>query len=120
VTAAWFWHAAPRILSSHDFKEIDMTAKLIVASILVPGLISALTDYVVQNTPTPKCAVVTKKPSAKSKTTGHCWAVDAAVAQGPSPTWRSFLRNYLPDIAAIDMFVVATAMLRVAGAIRPS
>jgi len=27
----------------------------------------------------------------------------------PSPTWRSFLRNHLTDIAAIDMFVVATA-----------
>ena len=27
----------------------------------------------------------------------------------PSPTWRSFLRNHLPDIAAIDMFVVTTA-----------
>jgi putative transposase len=27
----------------------------------------------------------------------------------PSPTWRSFLRNHLPDFAAIDMFVVATA-----------
>src|SRR5215467_8029481 len=27
----------------------------------------------------------------------------------PSPTWRSFLRNHLPDIAAIDMFVVVTA-----------
>jgi putative transposase len=27
----------------------------------------------------------------------------------PSPTWRSFLSNHLPDIAAIDMFVVATA-----------
>jgi putative transposase len=27
----------------------------------------------------------------------------------PSPTWRSFLRNHLPDIAAIDMFVIATA-----------
>src|SRR5262245_11666832 len=27
----------------------------------------------------------------------------------PSPTWRSFLRNHLPDIAAVDMFVVATA-----------
>ena len=27
----------------------------------------------------------------------------------PSPTWRSFVRNHLPDIAAIDMFVVATA-----------
>ena len=26
----------------------------------------------------------------------------------PSPTWRSFLRNHLPDIAAIDMFVIAT------------
>lgn len=24
----------------------------------------------------------------------------------PSPTWRSFLRNHLPEIAAIDMFVV--------------
>jgi hypothetical protein len=30
----------------------------------------------------------------------------------PSPTWRTFLRNYLPDIAAIDMFVVATATFR--------
>jgi putative transposase len=27
----------------------------------------------------------------------------------PSPTWRSFLHNHLSDIAAIDMFVVATA-----------
>jgi putative transposase len=27
----------------------------------------------------------------------------------PSPTWRSFLRNHLPDLAAVDMFVVATA-----------
>ena len=27
----------------------------------------------------------------------------------PSPTWRSFVRNHLPDIAAIDMFVVFTA-----------
>jgi putative transposase len=27
----------------------------------------------------------------------------------PSPTWRSFLHNHLPDLAAIDMFVVATA-----------
>ena len=26
-----------------------------------------------------------------------------------SPTWRSFLCNHLADIAAIDMFVVATA-----------
>jgi hypothetical protein len=30
----------------------------------------------------------------------------------PSPTWRTFLRNHLPDLAAIDMFVVATATLR--------
>src|SRR5258708_1588702 len=29
--------------------------------------------------------------------------------KAPSPTWRSFLRNHLLDIAAIDMFVVATA-----------
>jgi hypothetical protein len=27
----------------------------------------------------------------------------------PSSTWRSLMRNHLPDIAAIDMFVVATA-----------
>jgi hypothetical protein len=27
----------------------------------------------------------------------------------PSPSWRSFLRNHLPEIAAIDMFVVVTA-----------
>ncbi len=30
----------------------------------------------------------------------------------PSPTWRTFLRNHLPDIAAIDMFVVVTATFR--------
>jgi putative transposase len=30
----------------------------------------------------------------------------------PSPTWRSFLHNRLTDIAAIDMFVVATATFR--------
>jgi hypothetical protein len=30
----------------------------------------------------------------------------------PSPTCRSFLRNHLPDIAAIDMFVVVTATFR--------
>src|SRR6266487_3346104 len=30
----------------------------------------------------------------------------------PSPTWRSFLHNHLTDIAAIDMFVVATATFR--------
>jgi putative transposase len=27
----------------------------------------------------------------------------------PSPTWRSFLRNHMTDIAAVDMFVVFTA-----------
>jgi putative transposase len=27
----------------------------------------------------------------------------------PSPTWRSFLRNHMTDIAAAEMFVVATA-----------
>jgi hypothetical protein len=30
----------------------------------------------------------------------------------PSPTWWSFLRNHFPDLAAIDMFVVATASFR--------
>jgi putative transposase len=30
----------------------------------------------------------------------------------PSPTWRSFLQNHLPNIAAIDMFVVVTATFR--------
>jgi putative transposase len=30
----------------------------------------------------------------------------------PSPTWRSFLRNHLPEIVAIDMFVVATVTFR--------
>src|SRR5262245_52261211 len=29
-----------------------------------------------------------------------------------SPTWRTFLRNHMPDIAAIDMFVVVTATFR--------
>ena len=27
----------------------------------------------------------------------------------PSPTWRNFLRNHMTEIAAVDMFVVATA-----------
>jgi hypothetical protein len=31
----------------------------------------------------------------------------------PSPTWRSFLRNHLPDTAAIDMFVVVTATFQI-------
>jgi hypothetical protein len=31
----------------------------------------------------------------------------------PSPTWRSFLQNHAPDIAAIDMFVVATVTFRI-------
>src|ERR1700689_3284063 len=30
----------------------------------------------------------------------------------PSPTWRSFLRNQATGIAAIDMFVVASASFR--------
>jgi hypothetical protein len=30
----------------------------------------------------------------------------------PSPTWRSFLRNHMADIVAVDMFVVATATFR--------
>jgi putative transposase len=29
-----------------------------------------------------------------------------------SPSWRSFLHNHLTDIAAIDMFVIATATFR--------
>lgn len=31
----------------------------------------------------------------------------------PSPTWRSFLQNHATDIAATDMFVVATATFRI-------
>ncbi len=31
----------------------------------------------------------------------------------PSPTWRSFLRNHTRDMAAVDMFVVATATFRI-------
>ena len=31
---------------------------------------------------------------------------------GPSPTWRSFLRNQADGIAAIDMFIVASASFR--------
>src|ERR1700745_3139440 len=30
----------------------------------------------------------------------------------PSPTWRSFLRNHMTGIVAVDMFVVATATFR--------
>src|SRR5258708_11128252 len=32
--------------------------------------------------------------------------------RAPSPTWRSFLRNQAEGIAAIDMFVVASASFR--------
>jgi putative transposase len=32
--------------------------------------------------------------------------------KAPSPTWRSFLRNHITDIAAVDMFAVATATFR--------
>jgi len=35
----------------------------------------------------------------------------------PSPTWRSFLRNQMPDTAAVDMFVVATARFRLLSAL---
>src|SRR5260370_3802492 len=31
----------------------------------------------------------------------------------PSPTWRAFLRNHICDMAAVDMFVVATATFQV-------
>jgi hypothetical protein len=54
-------------------KEEDLVkTKLIIASILVTALASpalAASYYVVQNTKTQKCTVVTKKPAAKSKTT---------------------------------------------------
>ena len=30
----------------------------------------------------------------------------------PSPTWRSFLRNHMNDMVAVDMFVVTTATFR--------
>jgi putative transposase len=30
----------------------------------------------------------------------------------PSPTWRTFLRNHMTDIVAVDMFVVVTATFR--------
>ena len=33
-------------------------------------------------------------------------------AQSPLADWRSFLHNHLSEIAAIDMFVVATATFR--------
>jgi len=45
-------------------------------------------------------------------TTHNRHTMDALAAESPLPTWRSFLRNHLPDIAAIDMFVVATAMFQ--------
>ncbi len=35
--------------------------------------------------------------------------MDAVATEVPSPTWRSFLRNHVPDLAAIDMFLVVTA-----------
>jgi hypothetical protein len=38
--------------------------------------------------------------------------------QVPSPTWRSFLHNHLTDIAAIDMFVVATATFQLLYALK--
>jgi putative transposase len=38
--------------------------------------------------------------------------VDALAAQGALPDLADLLRNHLPDIAVIDMFVVATATFR--------
>ena len=32
--------------------------------------------------------------------------------KSPSPTWRTFLENHVPDIVAIDFFVVATVSFR--------
>jgi hypothetical protein len=32
--------------------------------------------------------------------------------KAPSPTWRSFLRNHMTVIAAVDMFMVATATFK--------
>lgn len=32
--------------------------------------------------------------------------------KAPSPTWRAFLHNHMHDVAAVDMFVVATATFR--------
>jgi hypothetical protein len=32
--------------------------------------------------------------------------------KAPSPTWRSFLRNHMTGIAAVDMFMVATATFK--------
>jgi predicted transcriptional regulator len=63
---------APRVRASYagnNSQETGMMSKLIVASILVPGLIGAPSYYVVQKTKTQKCAVVAKKPAATSKTT---------------------------------------------------
>ena len=34
-------------------------------------------------------------------------------AQSPFPDFRSFLHNHVTDIAAIDIFVVATATFRI-------
>jgi putative transposase len=33
--------------------------------------------------------------------------------KAPSPTWRAFLRNHMAGIAALDMFVVATATFQI-------
>lgn len=46
--------------------------------------------------------------SAKPRSGGGC----RGGPKSPPRPWRSFLRNHLPDIAAIDMFVVTTAPLR--------
>jgi hypothetical protein len=43
----------------------------------------------------------------------NTWCEDKVRRQGaPSPSWRSFLRNHAEGIAAIDMFVVASASFR--------
>jgi putative transposase len=46
--------------------------------------------------------------SARPQLGGGC----RGVPRSPPPTWRTFLRNHLPNIAAIDMFVVTTATFR--------
>jgi putative transposase len=40
---------------------------------------------------------------------GYCRQAPPSAPKGSLPTWRSFLRNQMTAIAAVDMFVVATA-----------
>ena len=73
-----------------------MKVRLIIASIVVVALASpalAASYYIVQNNKTHKCSVVTKKPSAKSKTLRYL-----AVPDGTPASATDALKKLHPEL----------------------